>query len=405
MQYDNLATTNHGTSHTDDIAIFDIRINFLNYCNLACSYCFALCNGNQKHEYMSTQTIHNLIPFIQSIIEAFPQYKFRITLYGGEPLINLSVLRDIFETIKIIFSSIFNKLDVIVVVTNGTIVTSAVQELLSMYKFVFGTKLVLAISVDGYPDNHNYYRRDKQNNPTFNKIYTNIPIFQKIGIPITLQCVLSYYILKHSKEFISFIQKDPLFQTLKIHLLTLTNMYFEDISDIEIRDAFVEFNRTIVENFDLVKRRTISFNQYASCIYSSTLPDSKLVRRSYCQAGSNMISILHNGDIYPCEKMYYDKLYTLCYGNINIIKNLDVFLENRSFYSKLTSPLFSGCHTCEHGMLFGKGCIGGCISEYIDNPNIKKISSEKCIYNKYYKELMVKLHGLIYNQSEDTNCG
>lgn len=117
-------------------------------CNFACPYCY---EQNKRAVYMSDETIDHLIAFVKN-------YKwcnnYRITWYGGEPLMALDVIRKITEKLKGVTDKrcVFTSM-----VSNCSLID---EEVLDFFKEC-GLDSI-QISIDGAKEKHDTTRFDKR---------------------------------------------------------------------------------------------------------------------------------------------------------------------------------------------------------------------------------------------------
>ncbi|MCB2184063.1 MAG: geopeptide radical SAM maturase [Desulfobulbaceae bacterium] len=134
-------------------------------CNFRCRYCY---EGSQKGKsVMSKQTADQLAGFIK---ERFQPGMTRLTLdfYGGEPLLATALIKHLAASLQP-FVEELGALFETTLVTNGSLLTrKTVQKLLP-----FGLKRA-KITIDGPPENHNFFRPYQSGKPSFDVIVGNI---------------------------------------------------------------------------------------------------------------------------------------------------------------------------------------------------------------------------------------
>jgi uncharacterized protein len=136
-------------------------------CNLDCKYCFYLEKENlypeTRHWAMSVETLER---YVQQYIAAQPYEEVHFAWQGGEPTL-LGV--DFFRTVVALQQKyaggkiVHNALQ-----TNATLIDDAWGEFLSEHRFLVG------VSIDGPRELHDYYRVDKGQAPTFDRVMRGI---------------------------------------------------------------------------------------------------------------------------------------------------------------------------------------------------------------------------------------
>jgi uncharacterized protein len=139
-------------------------------CNFACDYCFQGDHGdyNKFAEKMSLETAQRVVEWIEQRLDEVRPSRFVLTLFGGEPLLNLPVAYYLAEQCHALCQArgIDQGLSVI---TNGLLLTPDVVDRLNQYG-LSGVKVTL----DGDRDTHNRMRPLRGRQGTFDKIVENV---------------------------------------------------------------------------------------------------------------------------------------------------------------------------------------------------------------------------------------
>jgi uncharacterized protein len=132
-------------------------------CNLDCKYCFYLEKENLYPGTKSWQMAPEVLErYIDQYIAAQPHDEVYFAWQGGEPTL-LGV--DFYRTVVALqqkhagVKTIHNALQ-----TNGTLIDDEWGEFLAEHRFLVG------VSIDGPREMHDYYRVDKGNAPTFDRV-------------------------------------------------------------------------------------------------------------------------------------------------------------------------------------------------------------------------------------------
>ena len=139
-------------------------------CNFACDYCFQGDHGDHNlfAQKMTLEQAAQVVSWIEQRLDAVQPERFVLTLFGGEPLLNLPVAYYLSEHCFAACQArgIEQKLTVI---TNGLLLTEEVVDRLLPYGLV-GVKITL----DGDRDTHNRMRPLRGRQGTFDRIVENM---------------------------------------------------------------------------------------------------------------------------------------------------------------------------------------------------------------------------------------
>lgn len=139
-------------------------------CNFACDYCIQGDHGdyNKNAAKMSLETAAGLVRWVETRLDEVKPSRFVLTLFGGEPLLNLPVCYFLSEELWKVTQA--RGVEMLVnVITNGLLLTDEVVDRLSPYG-LNGIKVTL----DGDRDAHNRMRPLRGGQGTFDKIIANV---------------------------------------------------------------------------------------------------------------------------------------------------------------------------------------------------------------------------------------
>lgn len=150
-------------------------------CNFACDYCFQGDHGdyNKFAEKMSMETAREVAAWIGRQLDEIRPEKFVLTLFGGEPLLNLPVAYYMAEECHRLCTERGVKPGVSLI-TNGLLLTPDVVNRLVPYG-LYGVKVTL----DGDRDTHNRMRPLRGRQGTFDRIIDNLRHVAHL-VPITI---------------------------------------------------------------------------------------------------------------------------------------------------------------------------------------------------------------------------
>ena len=137
-------------------------------CNLRCSYCCysGQYKGHRVHERhsMNASMADDVITFINTVRN--PNKPLTISLYGGEPLMNFDIVSYTINKSKKIFPPN----------TTYTISTNGVMMNEDMLLYCAENTIILNVSLDGTPSQHDKNRKDKFGNPTFGIVHQHLEL-------------------------------------------------------------------------------------------------------------------------------------------------------------------------------------------------------------------------------------
>jgi uncharacterized protein len=304
-------------------------------CNLDCTYCFYL----EKEELYPAESREEpswampdvtLESYIQQYIEAQDVPVISFAWQGGEPTL-LGVR--FFEKVVALQAKyaggtrIENAFQ-----TNGTLLDDAWGEFLAKNKFLVG------ISIDGPAHLHDYYRVDKQQRPTFERVMAGIEVLKKHHVEFNTLTVVNrqnakeplalYNFLKEIGsgyiQFIPLVERAPLAPIETTHGLIQLSLASPPRSDTRLKSPVTEWSvraedygaflctifdawvtadvgRVFVQLFDVALGNWAQMGG-GMCVFSEN-----------CGAA---LAMEHNGDLYSCDHYVYPE-YKL--GNIKDI--------------------------------------------------------------------------------------
>jgi uncharacterized protein len=139
-------------------------------CNFACDYCFQGDHGdyNKSAAKMSMESAARVAEWTEARLDALTPESFVLTLFGGEPLLNLPVAYYLAE--RLWHAAQARGVRMLVnVITNGLLLTPEVVDRLAP----FGLNAV-KVTLDGDRDTHNRMRPLRGGQGTFDKIIHNV---------------------------------------------------------------------------------------------------------------------------------------------------------------------------------------------------------------------------------------
>lgn len=314
-------------------------------CNFSCWYCYQ----NKKKSFLSMQQADAIIEFINDS----HRKKVEIKWIGGEPLLNIDIIRHISNNIKKPYSS--------TIYTNGYYLNEIIEEmnLLQMNR--------IYLTIDGTPERHNLIRYSKDDKNTFEKITRNIK---------------------------AIIEKHPQIQTViktniddaKFDINKYLSIYKNFKGKVRLTFGSV-INKDLIQNRSSeIKETSINYNQlYYNLLLDNRFAVIKLpsIKLYGCEAYSpDSIAFSSDGTIHKCIEGIGTK--NLIIGKID--EGKIIFDSNK--YSYIKSFNIFDNRKCINCRIFPH-CMGGCLQD--------QLNSQKHYQNKCYDNKIESLKSMISN--------
>lgn len=352
-------------------------------CNLTCDYCFA---GQGKFDgedaIMSLEVGKRAIDFL--IENSGDRRNLEVDFFGGEPLINWEVCKDIVRYARSIEKE-HNKNFRFTLTTNGMLINDDVIEFCNneMYNVV--------LSLDGRKEVHDKYRTTRDGRGSYDII---VPKFQKL---VKERNNKGYYIRgTYTKENLDFTEDifqmvDLGFDELSLEPVVTSKDDPVAIKEEDLPIIFEQYEK--LANFMIKKEeegRPITFYHYmisldnGPCIYK---------RVQGCGVGSEYMAVTPQGDLYPCHQFVGNEQFKLgdIYKGITNKELREDFIDTNLYKHE-------ECKDC-WARLF---CSGGCkANAYHSSGSIDGIYKEGCEIFKKRMECAIMLKVYEAEKSED----
>lgn len=281
-------------------------------CNLDCKYCFYLeketLYPNTQHWAMPLDTLES---YIQQYIAAQPYDDVHFAWQGGEPTL-LGV--DFFRTVVALQEqyadgkSIHNAFQ-----TNGTLLDDEWGAFLAEHRFLVG------LSIDGPRELHDYYRVDKGNAPTFDRVMRGLMKLKEHQVDFNTLTVVNHHNSQYPLEVYRFLREIgsgfmqfiPIVERKAVEPgpngLVLIQPSFE--SGAEVTDWSVEplaYGMFLARIFDQWVKEDVG--RYFVQIFDVALESWLGLEPSLCvfrKTCGSALAMEHTGDVYSCDHFVY----------------------------------------------------------------------------------------------------
>lgn len=290
-------------------------------CNLRCEYCCYSEGydtfdsrrgmlGNLKFETAKGIIDYLAILFQKEPLSNAPKEPFAISFYGGEPLMNFAVVRQIVEYAERIE---FRNRSLFFTMTTNAMLLSKYADFLSRHKFK------MLISLDGNKENDSY-RVTPKGNPSFDIVMMNLKCVENLYSEwfATFRYNAVFTNKSDVREIVDWFKMQfnttPNFSPLHVptedakdgnRILSMLKT-FEIPENIELVPSLITqnplFNRILVFTTRLLNNSVSKESELLvdESIENSTLPTGT------CIPFSKRLFVSYNGKIHPCEKVNRD---------------------------------------------------------------------------------------------------
>lgn len=274
-------------------------------CNMDCPYCFEQKNGH----VMSDEVQNAIIEYVRKMASTISL--LGITWYGGEPLLEIEIIRRLSkEFINICQES--NIRYMANIITNGYYLTQETAKMLHEECKIGNAQ----VTIDGYGETHDQRRCLKNGESSFEVIVNNVETASKY-FHVSIRSNIDKNNSKDAKRLMDFF-----FLERKWNSNSNLHVYFSPVQDSNDPDGngcaysltdFTNIHNELMEYLYEIKA-------YESIIF--TIP--KPVSRACGAITSNSIVIDPDGDIYKCYEIIGNKKYVIgnVFSDIKLNKNL-----------------------------------------------------------------------------------
>lgn len=342
-------------------------------CNLRCEYCFAGTGEyNGERGMMSAQTGKKAIDFV--IANSGSRKNIEIDYFGGEPLMNFEVVKEITEYAKEQGEK-HGKNFRFTVTTNGVLLDDEKK------KYINENMSNVVLSIDGRKEVNDRMRPRIDGSGTYNSI---LPKFIDMAESRNQD---NYYVrgtfTAYNKDFANDV----------IHLADLgfkqtsvEPVVAPDDAPYALKNEDLPF---LFEQYETLAKEYIKrwksgnwFNFFHFMIDLNQGPCA-IKRLSGCGAGHEYLAVAADGDLYPCHQFVGNKDFLM--GNVHdgdINKNIRDYFEKSNIYTK------DKCRSC-----FAKFyCSGGCSANAFNfNGDINKPYELACELEKKRVECAIAI--------------
>lgn len=307
---------NPETPYVHDIinrGISKLTLQVTQDCNFSCRYCLFTKDNNIKRQHrkinMSWDIAKKSIDFLWCHCKDVPQVS--IAFYGGEPLLNYSLIKDIinYSTKKFEVKNVrFN------MTTNGSLLTDEMIDYFAKFN------VALTISLDGPAEIQNRHRKFYSNGlNTFDIVWNNVKKIKSRQLEWYNTHVYFHPVVLPGEipdKTFEFFQSN----FIDINKISIVNANMEGIDYIRYNDIRMQ-NYADVNNITK-KYLNRNIEAFKKVYHNKSEITDQWHHNGPCVPGKNKIFVDIQGDIYPCEQV----INVACNSIGNIFNGID---ENR----------------------------------------------------------------------------
>ena len=345
-------------------------------CNLRCKYCFADTGEyHGKRGFMSAETGKKAIDFV--IANSGARKNIEIDYFGGEPLMNFDVVKQITEYAKEQGEK-HGKNFRFTITTNGILLDDEKKE------YINKNMSNVVLSIDGRKDVNDRMRPRIDGSGTYDTI---IPKFIDMANSRKQD---NYYVRGTFTAFNKDFAEDVIhladlgFKQTSVEPVVAPESEAYALTKEDIPEVFAQYEKLAEEYIKRWKDGNW-FNFFHFMIDLDQGPCA-IKRLSGCGAGHEYLAVAADGDLYPCHQFVGNKDFLM--GNVHegeLNKDLSKYFEKSNIYTK------EKCRSC-----FAKFyCSGGCSANAFNfNGDIDKPYELACEFEKKRVECAIAIEAV-----------
>lgn len=332
----------------DQFPLTTMVLNVNTGCNLSCTYCYKEDLETPDHGHtMSFETARDSIELL--LDESPDEPRYNIVFFGGEPLTNLKLIKQVVAYCEQRFGELGKIVDFIMT-TNGTLLTEEKVDWLDAHRFG------LSVSMDGPKAIHDKNRLTVGGQGTYDVVRRKAEMLlaryrsRPVGSRVTLTRGITDVerIWDHLFNEIGFAE-------VGFAPVTSGDFSFYNLTDEELAEVFASMKR-LGQHYleEALQGRNIGFSNMHQLMTDLHKGHKKSLP---CGAGMKMLAVDHKGELNLCHRFTGSTLPT--FGSVKQGGGGIKRRELGHFLNKRLDRTGTGCATCRIRNL----CSGGCYHE------------------------------------------
>lgn len=342
----------------------EVYIDITSECNLTCIYCNK-CNRKETNseKFMSIERISEILEKTKNFADG---NEFTVHITGGEPLLH--------DKLELILEKVREYSNYVTLWTNGSLIDDNKIKILEKHcTYVY-------LSIDSFVEDINDSIRGKG---SYNQALNASKILNKSGVNFIVATTPNIYNIETLENMFEFARE------IGAIGLQMNNPIKKDTNG-ENLDKYFSYNENrLYEVYTVLSKKSSIINSWKNNNLKgeNTKQNMYLIverykclnglfnihKKSACGAGSNIISVDVNGDVYPCHCLQIKDLKMGTISNLNKNKPIASIKD------------LEECNECEYNII----CLGGCRAESLYCNNDLLTLSPSCKYiKKMFDDIM-----------------
>lgn len=320
-------------------------------CNMRCTYCFYTDEVEKRDcgllENMSMETLEEILKKTLKFSEGV----FSITFQGGEPtLAGLDFYRKAIE-----YTNRWNvnqcRVDY-ALQTNGYILTKEWAEFFADNQFTIG------VSLDGYQELHDRYRKNARGEGTFSHVMENIRLLESYGIDLHILTVVHRETALHTGRVYRFLKKNGM---RKQQYIECMDPFGEKAGQEDYSLTPEQYGQFLIDLYrnwyqDL-KRGDYVYIRYFDNLLGM-LKGNNPESCSMCGICSHQWVIESDGSVFPCDFYAMDQWKI---GNLRTDSVAQIERKRKELaFVEMSAYVPEECRYCQWYLLCRNGCRRNC---------------------------------------------
>jgi uncharacterized protein len=336
----------------DETVVKALCLHVAHDCNLSCTYCFAgTGNFGGERGMMSLETGKQALEFLFKA--AGPRKHIEVDYFGGEPLLNFDVVRELVHYSKARAADLGKEL-------KQTLTTNAILLDREKIEFLVNEDIYMILSIDGRPMVHNNMRPFLGGKESYSYVYKAIKDYVNNQDDNTyfVRGTYTHHNLDFSEDVKYLIEQGFTRLSLEPVVAPPQEEYALKEEDIALLGEQYEKLAEILLDYYREGKHVSFFHYNITLDKGPCLPK----RLTGCGAGHEYLAVSPEGDLYPCHQFMGQEEFKI--GNLT--KGISKPIVGKSFRAAHVLNK-EKCRDCWARFL----CSGGChANAYNFNKNI-----------------------------------